>query len=135
DPVLKGRGPCSLLSPVRKFHKHGQCGTEVSEFYPHLARHVDELAVIRSTWTDSFAHGSGLLQMNTGFLRQGFPCLGSWVTYGLGTRNQNLPGFVVMLDHRGGPISGPPNSSHGFMPAPYQRTPFRPTGEPALHPP
>ena len=60
-------------------------------------------------YTDSFAHGSGLLQMNTGFVRQGYPSLGSWVTYGLGTVNQNLPGYVVLLDHRGGPISGPPN--------------------------
>lgn len=133
DPDLKVRNPGNLLGSVRKFHKHGQCGTEVSEFYPHLARHVDELAVIRSNWTDSFAHGSGLLQMNTGFLRQGFPCLGSWVTYGLGSLNKNLPGFVVMLDHRGGPIGGAPNWGHGFMPAAFQGTQFRVTGDPILH--
>ena len=84
-------------------------------------------------YTDSFAHGSGLLQMNTGFLRQGYPSLGSWVTYGLGTVNQNLPGYVVLLDHRGGPISGPPNWGSGFMPATYQGTQFRTSGDPILN--
>src|SRR5439155_6770666 len=73
-----------------------------------------------------------LLQMNTGFIRLGYPSLGSWVTYGLGTVNQNLPGFVVLLDHRGGPISGPPNWSSGFMPASYQGTQFRTSGAPVL---
>ncbi len=133
DPELKGRSPGTLLQGVRPFQKWGQCGTEVSAFYPHVARHVDELAVIRGMWTDSFAHGSGLLEMNTGFVRQGYPCLGSWATYGLGTLNQNLPGFVVMLDHRGGPIGGAPNWGHGFMPAAYQGTQFRMTGDPILH--
>jgi hypothetical protein len=71
--------------------------------------------------------------MNTGYLRQGYPCLGSWVTYGLGTENQNLPAFVVMLDPRGGPINGPPNWGSGFMPATFQGTQFRTSGEPVLH--
>ncbi len=72
-------------------------------------------------------------QMNTGFLRQGYPSLGSWVTYGLGTVNQNLPGYVVLLDQRGGPISGPPNWGSGFMPATYQGTQFRTSGDPILN--
>jgi uncharacterized protein (DUF1501 family) len=101
--------------------------------YLNLAQRVDDLAIIRGTYTDSFAHGSGLLQMNTGYLRQGYPSLGSWVTYGLGTVNQNLPAYVVLLDHRGGPISGPPNWAQGFMPAAYQGTQFRTSGEPILH--
>ena len=94
---------------------------------------VDDMAIIRGTYADSFAHGSGLLQMNTGFLRQGYPSLGSWVSYGLGTESQNLPGFVVMLDHRGGPIGGPPNWGNGFMPAAYQGTQFRVSGDPIIN--
>jgi hypothetical protein len=133
DPLLKIRNPGSLLGSTRKFAKHGQAGIEVSDLYPRLAGCVDDLAIVRSMYTDSFAHGSGLLQMNTGFLRQGYPSLGSWVTYGLGTLNQNLPGYVVLLDHRGGPISGPPNWGSGFMPATYQGTQFRTSGDPILN--
>src|SRR5262249_40433833 len=99
DPLFKVRNPGTLLASSRKFAKHGQAGIEVSDLYPHLAEWVDDMAVVRGTYADSFAHGSGLLQMNTGYLRQGYPCLGSWVSYGLGTVNQNLPAFVVMLDH------------------------------------
>jgi len=84
------------------FAKHGQAGIEMSSLFPKLAEHVDDMAIVRSCYADSFAHGSGLLQMNTGSLRQGYPSLGSWVTYGLGTVNQNLPAYVVLLDHRGG---------------------------------
>lgn len=135
DPLLKLRSSRlgALLGSKRKFTKYGQSGTEVSDFYPHIAKHVDDLAVIRSMYTDSFAHGSGLLQMNTGFIRQGYPSLGSWLTYGLGTENQNLPSYVVLLDHRGGPISGPPNWGSGYMPASYQGTQFRSTGDPILY--
>jgi hypothetical protein len=133
DPQLRSRNPGRLLASSRRFGKWGQSGIEVSDLYPHLARCVDDLAVIRSTYGDSFAHGSGLLQMNTGYLRQGYPCLGSWVTYGLGTENQNLPAFVVMLDPRGGPINGPPNWGAGFMPATFQGTQFRTSGDPVLH--
>jgi hypothetical protein len=132
DKLLRARNPGNLLGSKYKFAKHGAAGVEVSELFPHLATVIDELAVIRSNYADSFAHGSGLLQMNTGFLRQGYPSLGSWVTYGLGTMNQNLPAYVVMLDHRGGPIGGAPNWSSGFMPATYQGTQFRTTGEPLI---
>ncbi len=133
DAVLKTRGPGMLLGSTRKFARHGQSGLAVSDLYPHLAGCVDDLAIIRGMYADSFAHGSGLLQMNTGFVRQGYPSLGSWVTYGLGTVNQNLPGYVVLLDQHGGPISGPPNWGSGFMPATYQGTQFRTTGEPILN--
>jgi Protein of unknown function (DUF1501) len=133
DPFLKARNPGTLMASPRKFAKHGQAGIEVSDFYPHLSECVDDLAVLRGTYADSFAHGSGLLQMNTGFLRQGYPSLGSWVTYGLGTVNRDLPAFVVMLDQRGGPISGPPNWNNGFMPATYQGTQFRVNGDPILN--
>src|SRR5947207_768512 len=133
DPLFKVRNPGTLLGSKYKFNKHGKAGIEVSELYPHLAQRIDDVAVIRGTYADSFAHGSGLLQMNTGFLRQGFPSMGSWVTYGLGTLNQNLPSYVVMLDWRGGPINGPPNWGAGFMPAAYQGTQFRTSGDPILN--
>ncbi len=132
DPLFKVRNPGTLLGSTRQFSPAGQSGIPVSDLYPHLAGMVDELAVIRSAYAESFAHGSALLQMNTGFLRQGYPSLGSWVTYGLGSENQNLPSYVVMLDHRGGPIGGPPNWGSGFMPAAYQGTQFRTTGQPLI---
>jgi hypothetical protein len=133
DPLLKVRNPGTLLGSTRTFRKCGQSGVEVADIFPHLGECVDDMAVVRSVYADSFAHGSGLLQMNTGFIRQGYPSLGSWVTYGLGTENQNLPAFVVLLDHRGGPISGPPNWGSGFMPATYQGTQFRTSGTPVLY--
>jgi hypothetical protein len=133
DQVLKGRNPGLLLGSTRKFARHGQAGIAVSDLYPNFARCVDDVAIIRSMYADSFVHGSGLLQMNTGFVRQGYPSMGSWVTYGLGTVNQNLPGYVVLLDHRGGPISGAPNWGSGFMPATYQGTQFRTSGDPILN--
>ncbi len=132
DPLLKVRKPGTLLGSEHKFTPSGESGIEVSDLYPNLSKRIDDIAVIRSTYADSFAHGSGLLQMNTGSIRQGFPSLGSWLTYGLGTENEDLPGFVVMLDHRGGPISGPPNWGAGFMPATFQGTRFRTTGDPVL---
>ncbi len=137
DPLFKVRNPGLLLPNAHGFRKCGQSGIEISELYPQLGGMADEMAIVRSCYADSFAHGSGLLQMNTGFVRQGYPSLGSWVTYGLGTINQDLPAFVVFLDHRGGPIGGAPNWSSGFMPATYQGTQFRTSGDPLidLHPP
>ena len=117
----------------RKFARHGQAGIAVSDLFPHLARCAGRRRVIRSMYTDSFAHGSGLLQMNTGFVRQGYPSMGSWVTYGLGTVNRTCRATSCLLDHRGGPISGPPNWGSGFMPATYQGTQFRTSGDPILN--
>src|SRR5437588_3612508 len=133
DPLFKVRNPGPLLGSSRKFSKCGKAGVEISDLFPTLGQCADDMAIIRSCYADSFAHGSGLLQMNTGYIRQGYPSLGSWVTYGLGTENQNLPAYVVMLDQRGGPISGPPNWSSGFMPASFQGTQFRTTGNPILN--
>ncbi len=123
----------TLLGSPWKFSRHGQSGIEVSELFPNLARCVDDMAIIRSMYADSFAHGSAMIQMNTGSLFQGKPCLGSWTTYGLGTMNRNLPGFVVLLDPRGGPIGGAPNWGAGYMPATYQGTQFRTSGDPILN--
>jgi hypothetical protein len=94
---------------------------------------MDKLAVLPSLYADSFAHGSAMLQMNSGRIIQGHPSFGSWLAYGLGSLNQNLPGYVVMLDPRGGPISGAANWSAGFMPAAYQGTVFRAAGLPILN--
>ena len=88
--------------------------------------------MIRSMYTDTAAHASGCLQMNTGSVLIGKPSLGSWLSYGLGTENESLPSFVVMTDPRGGPISGASNWTAGFMPAAYQGTLFRSKGSPLL---
>ena len=97
-----------------EFRRHGQSGQWVSDRYPHLARVIDHVAMIKSAYTDSISHAPALFQMNTGQVRTGFPSVGSWITYGLGSANDNLPGFVVMYDHTGGPIGGAPNWGSGF---------------------
>jgi hypothetical protein len=94
---------------------------------------MDKLAVVKSLYSDSFAHGSAVLQMNSGRILQGHPSIGAWMSYGLGTMNQNLPGYVVMLDPRGGPTTGAPNWSSGYMPAVHQGTVLRTSGEPILN--
>ena len=98
----KGR----VVGPKWKFKQYGQCGKRVSDLFPNLATCVDDIAFLHSMTADSPIHGSAILQMNTGKILSGNPCLGSWVNYGLGSVNENLPGFVVMLDPTGGPISG-----------------------------
>src|SRR5947209_4117352 len=125
--------PSQLLASKRKFEQHGQSGLWCCDLLPRLSQHMDKLAVIKSLYADSFAHGSAMLQMNSGRIIQGYPSMGSWLSYGLGSMNQNLPGYVVMLDPRGGPISGAANWSSGFMPAAYQGTVFRSAGQPILN--
>ncbi|MFM8880571.1 MAG: DUF1501 domain-containing protein, partial [Verrucomicrobiota bacterium] len=119
-----------LQGSRRTFRQHGQSGLWCSDAFPHLSRHMDKLAVVKSLYSDSFAHGSAVLQMNTGRILQGHPSLGAWLSYGLGTVNQNLPGYVVMLDPRGGPTTGAPNWSSGYMPGVHQGTVLRTSGEP-----
>ncbi len=123
----------TLLASRRKFARHGQSGQWCSDALPMIAGHMDELCVIKSLYADTFAHGSAMIQMNTGRIIQGWPSLGSWLGYGLGSENENLPGYVVMLDPRGGPISGAANWSSGFMPAAYQGTHLRSKGDPILN--
>lgn len=127
-----GRKKGFLTPQFRDFQPGGKSGLMISDYFPHVRKHADKLALVRSCYTDSHAHGSALVAMNTGSILIGRPSLGSWATYGLGTVNQNLPGYVVILDKRGGPISGQPNWSSGFMPASYQGTLFRPAGDPVL---
>ncbi|MEW4567317.1 DUF1501 domain-containing protein [Tautonia sp. JC769] len=121
-----------IVGPKWKFRQHGESGQWVSDLFPHLAGCVDDLAFIKSMTADSPLHGSAMLQMNSGKILSGSPCLGSWVTYGLGSENENLPGFVVMLDPVGGPISGAKNWSSGYMPSTYQGTILRSQGDPII---
>ena len=127
-----GRKVGFLTPSFRPFRPGGQSGLMISDFFPRVREHADKLAIINSCHTDSHAHGSALVAMNTGKTFIGRPSLGSWAVYGLGTENQNLPGYVVILDKRGGPISGQPNWSSGFMSGAYQGTLFRPVGDPVL---
>ncbi|HAV61571.1 MAG TPA: DUF1501 domain-containing protein [Verrucomicrobiales bacterium] len=121
-----------VVGPKWNFRQYGQCGKHVSDLFPHLATCVDDIAFLHSMVADSPIHGSAMLQMNTGRILSGSPCLGSWVNYGLGSVNENLPGFVVMLDPTGGPISGAKNWASGYMPASYQGTILRSAGDPIL---
>ena len=103
-----------LLATKRTFRKYGQSGIEVSDFLPHTAELVDDLAVIRSCWADSVNHPQAVYQMNTGSSLMGRPSLGSWVGYGLGTENRDLPAFVVLPDPGGGIKGGPPAYGAGL---------------------
>ena len=96
--------PGGLMPALWEFKKYGQSGMDVSTLFPHVAQKVDEIAFIRSMHCTSNDHGPALYQMNTGFIQAGYPSMGSWLTYGLGTENQNLPAFVVFTDPRGGPF-------------------------------
>ncbi len=121
-----------IVEPRWKFKQYGECGKWVSDLFPHLATCVDDITFLHSMTADSPIHGSAMLMMNSGKITSGAPCMGSWVNYGLGTENHDLPGFVVMLDPRGGPISGAKNWSSGYMPADYQATVLRSKGDPIL---
>ena len=124
--------PGPLMRSPFEFKKYGQSGIDVSSLFPHVGSIVDDLAFIRSAEGRSKDHVVAHYEWNTGSILMGFPSVGSWVTYGLGSENQNLPGFVVIYDHRGGPFSGPANWSSGFLPAAYQGTVFRSSGDPIL---
>ncbi|MFO0958436.1 MAG: DUF1501 domain-containing protein [Isosphaeraceae bacterium] len=121
-----------LMKSPFKFARHGQSGAWVSEIFPHLSQHVDDLAFLHGCFTETNNHSPALFQINTGFSRMGFPCVGSWVTYGLGTENRNLPGFVVMYDTlgRGLPKGHSLNWGAGFLPGIYQGTALNAQGSP-----
>ncbi len=115
------------------FERRGDAGIEIASPYPNLGRCVEDLCVIRSVHAESNNHGPALLQMNSGFIQPGRPSMGSWVAYGLGSESQNMPAFVVLLDHQGAPVNGALNWSNGFMPAAFQGVPFRSNGEPIAY--
>ena len=121
-----------LMKSPFKFAQHGQSGAWASEIFPNLSKHVDDMAFIHSCHTETNNHSPALFEINTGMSRMGFPCVGSWVTYGLGTENQDLPAFVVMYDTlgRGIPKGHASNWGPGFLPGVYQGTALNGQGSP-----
>lgn len=131
-PVITPMGEYNapLLASKRSWKQYGEAGTWVSDWLPHTAECVDDIAVIHSCMTDGLNHSNGVCQMNTGSIVGGRPSLGAWLSYGLGTENEDLPCFVVMEDAPGKVVNGPRNWGPGFMPAVYQGTPFFPENPP-----
>jgi hypothetical protein len=123
----------ALLRSPFKFAQHGECGMWVSDAMPHLAKCVDDIALIRSMYTENLTHELSLFQVHSGRTLPGLPSLGAWVTYGLGSENQNLPAYVVLDDPKGLPINRTQNWQAGFLPPVYQGTRFRSTGLPVLN--
>ncbi len=125
------RPDANLFASPLKFSRHGRSGAEISEVLPHLAEVVDDIAIVKSMNTDAFNHAPAQILMNTGSTQFGRPCMGSWVTYGLGSESRSLPGFVV-LSSAGGTSGGASNFGSGFLPTVYQGVPFRRSGDPIL---
>jgi Protein of unknown function (DUF1501) len=132
DVIVRQGFPGPLMPSPFAFKKHGQSGIEIAEIFPSLSQLVDEIAFLRSVYGRSNDHVQGTYEMQTGQINLGFPSVGSWVTYGLGSVASSLPAFVVMTDARGGPLGGPNDWSAGFMPAAHQGTLFRSTGDPIV---
>ena len=126
------KSDAKVLGCPQTFRKCGQSGIEIADTYPHLQACADELAVVRSCYHDSFNHAPAQYMVNTGASRMGHPCLGSWVTYGLGSESENLPAFVVMAT-TGDVKGGPPVFSRGFLPGTFQPTILRNAGAPVLY--
>src|SRR5215467_1458917 len=122
-----------LLGTKRTFKRYGKSGIEVSDLFPHLAECIDDIAVIRSCHGDMVVHSAAQYQLFTGRVIPGFPSMGSWVIYGLGTEGESLPAYVVMPDPKGALEAGAPMYTNGFLPAVYQPTIFRPGGRPVLN--
>jgi len=122
-----------LLKSPFKFAKHGQSGLEISEVMPHLARHADDIAVIRSMFSEHRNHEQAMWMLHSGMITSGRPTIGSWATYGLGAENQNLPAFVVLNDLGGLPTNAMQNWTSGWLPPLYQGTPLRSEGMPVLN--
>ena len=123
----------ALMRSPFKFAQHGQCGMWVSDALPHLTRHVDDIALVRSLYTTNITHEPAVYLIQTGRMITGHPTFGSWVVYGLGSECQNLPAYVVLDDPLGLPVNGVENWQAGFLPPLYQGTRFRSTGSPVLN--
>jgi hypothetical protein len=139
DDLLKGyraafiNPQSKLLGPKFKFGKHGQSDAELSELLPHLAEVVDDVAIVKSMYTDAFNHAPGQIFMHTGSQQFGRPSLGAWTLYGLGSETQDLPGFVVFSSGSKGPSGGASNWGSGFLPTVYNGVLFRSQGDPILY--
>ena len=127
------KGDTPLLRSPWKFNSYGQCGRQVSTLFPHIAQHVDDLCFVRSFYTESTVHAPAMYQVNTGRILMGYPSMGSWITYGLGSESENLPAYVVMPQPEGTPEGGTPCWGAGFLPAVYQGTVFRPGPNPIVN--
>ncbi len=127
------KGNETLLGNSRPFARYGQCGMSLSDQIPHHRKIVDEVGWPRGMTTDVFNHGPAKLFMNTGFQAPGRPSMGSWITYGLGSENDSLPGFVVLQSGPRGPRAGNSLWASGFLPTSFQGVPFRGKGDPILH--
>lgn len=127
------QGTPKLLGPQFPFERHGRCGAYVSDQLPHLAKHVDDLCFVRTMVTDQFNHGPAELMIHTGHANLGYPSLGAWATWGLGTENQDLPGFIVLLSGGETPRAGKSVWGSGFLPSVYQGVQCRSAGDPVLN--
>jgi hypothetical protein len=121
------------LGSTRQFGRYGDCGMDMSDLIPHTHQHADRIALVRSCVVDSVIHAPAHYQMNSGRMFMGYPSLGSWVTYGLGSESENLPAFVVMGQPQGTPEGGAPCWSSGFLPATYQGTLLGPGAKPIVN--
>src|SRR5690349_7892607 len=126
-------GDTPLLSSPWQFKKYGQSGIEVSSLFPHLAECVDDICFVRSFYTESVVHAPAMYQVHTGRILMGYPSMGSWITYGLGSESDNLPAYVVMPQPEGTPEGGTPCWGAGFLPAVYQGTLLRSGANPILN--
>lgn len=126
-------GDTPLLPSPWKFHRHGRSGLPVSTLYSNVARHVDDICFVRSFYTESVVHAPAMYQVHTGRILTGYPSMGSWVTYGLGSPADNLPAYVAMPQPEGTPEGGTPCWGSGFLPAVYQGTLLRSGPSPILH--
>src|SRR5215467_12410406 len=123
----------TLLGPKFKFSKQGQCGAEISELLPHFSEIVDDVAIVKSMYTDAFNHAPGQIFMNTGTQQFGRPSMGAWVTYGLGSESSDLPAYVVFSSGAKGTSGGASKWGSGFLPSLYQGVLFRSSGDPVLY--
>ncbi|MFZ4509106.1 MAG: DUF1501 domain-containing protein [Fimbriimonas sp.] len=139
DEIVKGerfafiKGKPKLLGSAYKFGKYGQSGQEISELLPHIQTIADDICIVRSMKTDHFNHAPAQLFMNTGFQLPGRPSMGSWLTYGLGSESEDLPGFVVLISGVNNPDGGKSCWGSGFLPSVYQGVEFRKSGEPVMY--
>ena len=127
------QGRPKLLGTPYKFSKHGESGQEMSELLPNLAKYADDMCIVKSMWTDQFNHAPAQLLLYTGSNRFGAASMGSWTTYGLGSENQNLPGFVVLISGGTDPSGGKSLWGNGFLPSVYQGVQCRTVGDPILY--
>jgi hypothetical protein len=126
-------GNTPILSSPWSFRQYGQAGTWVSDLWPNLSQCVDDICFVRNFYTESVVHAPAMYQVHSGRILMGYPSLGSWVTYGLGSESDNLPAYVVMPQPEGTPEGGPPCWGSGFLPAVYQGTVLRSGANPILH--